>query len=168
MITIWVARDVTSFCTVTVPSDTDLSDEALVELALDADNQEEFDGRLMGSSESKELCVLAVRDEQGRDLREEELAVSPSFVKGGHAARDFLRGRQSLADMVNSAADAKLIDQPAWIARKGYLETPDGETIEVPISVRRGATQAELELALIQALAQKCTIGFSGEEAVHG
>ncbi|MDR9108087.1 hypothetical protein FEP41_05840 [Burkholderia multivorans] len=62
--------------------------------------------------------------------------------------------------MLNSAAQARLIDEAVTEAFTGYLKLPGADRVQVDFMCRKGATQEENDLAFLQALAQIGTVDY--------
>jgi hypothetical protein len=97
--------------------------------------------------------VVSVRDEKGKYLVE-DMAIDPSPYDAGQALQSWLRGYAPLEAVINSAAKARLIDEPVMESHRGVFETPNGEEIEITFEVRKGATDEEVNLAFFDALAE--------------
>ena len=76
-------------------------------------------------------------------------------------------GRKCVSELSNSGY--RLIkDVEPKVCHTGFMSTPDGERVQIDFSVRKGATQAEKDLAFFSALCQKVQIDYLelGETAV--
>jgi hypothetical protein len=91
----------------------------------------------------------------------EDVALEPSPFDAGQVLQSWLKGHgPTLAAVVNSAAAARLIDEPVMEVHRGVFKTPSGESIEVEFECRKGATKEEKNLAFLEALAQIGTVDY--------
>lgn len=152
---ITIGQDLSAYRTLEVPADTDLSDENLIRIASREAGDAVFDEDW---STTNALRIVSVRDEQKHVLRE-DLLIEPSYYNGGVDLQAFLKGHvEGLDALINGAVEAKLIAPLEWVIHQGSLTTPGGETIPFEFPARKGTTAAELDLAMMQALAQVCSI----------
>lgn len=160
-----IGQDMSAYAEIDAPADTDLSEENLIEIAYAVAENVVFDADW---STVNGLRVVSVHDEDGKIVKS-DIAVAPSIYDGGVSLQAFLKGNgHTIKTLVESAAIAKLIEQPEEAAYTGHLSYPGGQ-FTVEFSARNGATQAELDLAFLQGLAQLCTIGYNviGKELNH-
>lgn len=159
-----VGQDYAAYAEINVPIGTDLSDENLADIANTAIEDWVFD---VDYSTGSSLRIVSVHDQTGKIIKS-DIPIDASTYDSGMALQTFLSGQSNLADLVQSAADAKLIDPiDEVVIYAGHLKYPGG-LVAVDFQARKDATQAELDLAFLQGLAQICTIGYLavGEKAV--
>ena len=150
-----VGQDLTAYAEIDVPAGTDLSDENLAKIANAAVEREMFDADW---SSVNALRVVSVHDAEGSILKS-DISIEPCNFDGGQVLRSFLKGYTEFGALIHGAAVANLIDPIEEIMYEGKLKHPCG-VFAVAFSARKGATQAELDIAFMQGLAQQCTIGY--------
>lgn len=157
-----IGIDVAAYVDVEVPPGTDTADaKQLLQFACEV--QEHMADQVSVDWQSANaLRVVSVRDPASNRTLQTDVQLSPSYYTGGVALQDFLTGRsEGLQDLVNAAADAKLVPRPhRQVAYTGNLQFPGAEMIDVEFTAREGATQTELDLIFLQCLAQIATVNY--------
>lgn len=100
------------------------------------------------------LRILTAHDQNG-DVLLEDRAIEPSPFDAGQALQLFLKGKISIEQLVDQAANSGLVDIPIVEKRTGTIVLMSGEEEEIAYQVRKGANQAEIDHAILSALAQK-------------
>lgn len=149
-----LGQDLSAYATIEVPMDTDLSDDNLAAIARKAVENTVFEADW---STVNALRVVVVNDGVGKFVRS-EVPVELCCYEGGAALEAFLRGHVGFDALVNSAAQARLIESLVRVAFIGHLTTLGGERIRVEFYARAGATQTELDLAFFHALCQQADV----------
>lgn len=155
-----IGQDLSAYAELDVPADTDLSDENLINIANAAVENEVFDADW---SSTNGLRVVSVHDESGRIIKA-DIPVETSYYDAGVALKAFLTGYSSLDTLVQSALIAKQIESTEMIAYTGSLHYPGGQ-YDVEFFVRKGATQAERDLAFMGELAKLSIVRYSAVAA---
>jgi hypothetical protein len=158
MYEVTIGQDLSCYATITIPEDTPLTREALTEIVNQVLSNCEWQGQeVLFDEDWSTTCaarVVSVRDEKGNYLVE-DMAIEPSPYDAGQVLQSWLRGYgPTLQAVINSAAEARLIDEPVMESHHGVFETPNGEEIEVEFEVRKGATREEVCLAFFEELAE--------------
>lgn len=154
--------DVSAYCTIDVPEDTELTKENLIAIARKAVEDREYNGKeAMFEPDWTTECALrivevVVNDEE----RFRDIPVDASPFDAGQVLASFLKGHVPLLSVINSAAEFRLIDRPVMEAHRGTFKCPGAEAIEVDFECRKGAAQEEMDLAFFQALAQIGTVEY--------
>ncbi len=161
MYEVTIGQDMSCYATIQIPEDTPLTREALTEIVNQVLENNEWQGEeVLFDEDWSTTCaarVVSVRDEKGNHLIE-DMAIDPSPYDAGQVLQSWLRGYgATLGSMINSAAQARLIEEPVMESHRGVFETPNGESIDVEFQCRQGATQEEKDLAFFAALAQACS-----------
>lgn len=155
-LTIIIGQDLSAYAEINIPEDTDLSDGNLIKIATTALENETFDADW---SSVNALRVVSVHDEAGKIIKA-DIPVEASFYDAGVGLQAFLRGNgNTINTLAEAAVISKLIAPIEAVAYTGHLNYPGGQ-FAVEFSARKGATQAELDIAFMQGLAQQCTIGY--------
>jgi hypothetical protein len=171
MYEVTIGQDLSCYATIQVPEDTPLTRESLAEIINHVLSHGEWQGQdVLFKADWDSTCatrVVSVRDEKGNYLVE-DMALEPSPFDAGQVLKSWLRGYgPTFEAVINSAAEARLIDEPVMETHRGVFETPNGEEIEVEFSVRKGATREEMDLAFFEALAQVGSARVTRKEACH-
>jgi hypothetical protein len=174
-----IGQDLSCYATIQVPKDTPLTREALTEIVDEILENCEWQGEeVLFEEDWSTTCaarIVSVLDEDGNHLVE-DMAIDPSPYDAGQVLQSWLRGYgPTLAAVINSAAEARLIDKPVIEVHRGRFETPNGEVIDVDFAARKGATREEKGLAFFEALARIGTVNYVAigdarctlEEACH-
>jgi hypothetical protein len=174
MYEVTIGQDMACYATIHIPEDTPLTQESLGEIIEHVLSHAEWQGEeVLFDEDWSSTCatrIVSIRDEKGNSLVE-DMAIDPSPYDAGQVLQSWLRGYgPTLAAVINSAAEAMLIDEPVMEAHRGTLKLPEAEVIEVEFEVRKGATREEKDLAFFEALAQIATVDYArvAEEVRHG
>jgi hypothetical protein len=173
MYEVTIGQDLSCYATISVPENTPLTREALTEIVNQVLANCEWQGQeVLFEEDWGTTCaarVVSVRDEKGNYLAE-DVAIDPSPYDAGQALQSWLRGYAPLEAVINSAAGARLIDEPVMETHHGTLKLPGAKVIDAEFSVRKGATREEMDLAFFEALAQIGTVDYVrvAEEMNHG
>jgi hypothetical protein len=164
------------YATIQIPEDTPLTRESLEEIVEHVMIHEEwgeeeviFEIETRWSS-AREVRVASVRDDKGNYLVE-DMAIDVSPCYAGQTLMGWLRRYgPTFEAVINSAAEARLIDEPVMETHHGTLKLPGAKAIDAEFSVRKGATREEMDLAFFEALAQIGTVDYArvAEEVNHG
>lgn len=177
-ITLEIGVDVSAYATVDVPDGHTMDPDSLRPLVdrLIEDGQFEIDWD--SSDGTRILRMSGVSDEpKDSDARRlEHYRYEPSYHHAGYSLRAFLHGEIDLQALAAEAASCGLIPSVGWKGADGdvpsertpVMETRTGMltigevTLSAQINVRKDATDAELRLALIDAVG--ATFSFSTEQ----
>ncbi|MDR9060624.1 hypothetical protein [Burkholderia multivorans] len=164
MYEVTIGQDLSCYATIQIPEDTPLTRETLMEIVNHVLDNQEWKGEEVYMEEDwSSVCaarVVSVRDKKGNHLVE-NMAIDPSPYDAGQTLMSWLRGYgPTLETMLNSAAQARLIDEAVTEAFTGYLKLPGADRVQVDFMCRKGATQEENDLAFLQALAQIGTVDY--------
>jgi hypothetical protein len=149
--------DMSCYVDIRIQEDTPLTQEALAEVFNQALENAEFmpdwDSTCAGR-------IASVQDEKGNFLVE-DMAIEPSPFDAGRALQSWLRGHgPNFQAVINSAAKARLINEPVMEVHRGTFKLPGAKVIDVDFEVRKGATREEKDLAFLEALAQIGTVDY--------
>jgi len=158
MYEVTIGQDMSCYATIQISEDTPLTRESLEEIVEHVLSNVEWQGEeVLFDEDWSSTCatrIVRIRDEKGNYLVE-DMAIAPSPSDAGQVLQRWLCGYgPTLQAVINSAAKARLIDEPVMETHRGVFETPNGEEIEVEFSARKGATREEMDLAFFEALAQ--------------
>ncbi len=169
-ITLEIGVDVSAYAMLDVPAGYAMEPDALRPLIDKLIEDDRLDVNWDSSGATRIVCVR-IRGESGQSMDGDAGRLlghrfEPSFQDAGYSLRDFLHGKISLARLVSDAAAYGLIPSAGWRGADGNVpseRTPVmgvrtgmltiGEsTLSTQIQVREDATDAELRLALSDAL----------------
>lgn len=106
------------------------------------------------------LRIVSAQNAAGSYLVQ-DYPLEPIPFDAGQALASWLRGRSTdLSEVIQAAAQSKLIDTPVMEAQRGTFALPGAEAITVGFVCRQGATREEKDLAFLEALAQIATVEF--------
>jgi hypothetical protein len=171
-----IGQDLSCYATIEIPEDTPLTRETLGEIVHRVVEEAEWQGKEVEfETDWSTTCaarVVCVQDENQNYLVE-DMAIDPSPFDAGQGLMNWLRGYGTTFEgVINTAAEAKLIDEPVMELHRGTLKLPGAESIEVEFEVRKGATREEKDLAFLKAVAQPRAIATVDydivQEAHHG
>lgn len=160
----------------------DISAYAGVEIDVpDGASKEEIIDRIRAFTESADFdevvfdedwgtaCALRIVSVQnGGNYILEDVLLDQSPYDAGQVLQSWLNGSgPTLAAVINTAAEAKLINPVVIEVHRGSLKLPGAETIEVEFECRKGATREEKDLAFLEALAQIGTVDYVAIGEVH-
>jgi hypothetical protein len=168
---ITIGQDLSCYATIGVPEDTPLTPEALAEIVNGVVENLEWQGEeVLFDEDWSTTCatrIVSVCDEKGNYLVE-DMPIDPSPYDAGQTLMSWLRGHGPTLDaVIQSAAEAKLIEEPAMEVFAGSLKLPGAESIQIEFACRKGATREEKDLAFVGALAQIGTIDYAAIGEVH-
>lgn len=173
--TMTIGCDLSAYATISLPAGTDLSEENLKAIAAQIDEDGEWGGQDIAFVPDWEtqsgLRVVRVGPD-GEAPIVSDIPVDPGYYDAGQVLAAFLRGSQKgdgVQPLVEAGQVYRLIkDAEPKVCHTGFMSTPDGERVQIDFSVRKGATQAEKDLAFFSALCQKVQIDYLelGETAV--
>jgi hypothetical protein len=171
MYEVTIGQDMSCYATIQVPENTPLTREALTEIVNEILENCEWQGEEVLFEEdwstTRASRIVSIRDEKGNYLVE-DMAIDPCPYDAGQVLQSWLRGYgPTLQAVINSAAEARMIDEPVMDVRSGVFETPNGEVIKVEFSVRKGATREEIDLAFFEALALVGSVRVVSGEVCH-
>lgn len=153
-----LGQDLSAYATLEIPADSDLSDANLIRIAQTAVEQDDF----VFDEDWETTCALrivSVQDRQGHYLKE-DIPVEDSPYDAGQVLQSFLKGHVSFANLIEAAAQARLIDPLEIIHCTGILKIPGAAPISADFSCRQGATQAEKDLAFMEALLNQVEVQY--------
>lgn len=116
------------------------------------------------------LRIVSVRSDDDNYYILEDVALEPSPFDAGQMLQSWLRGYgPTFRSVINSAVEARLIDDPVMEVHRGTLNFPGAEPVSVEFECRKGATREEKDLAFLESLAQIGTIDYAAiGEIQHG
>lgn len=155
-----LGQDMSCYAVVKIPADTDLSPDNLTRIANQTVEENED---LMFEEDLSTCCALrivSVRDADGRNLVE-DIVVEQSPLDAGQKLALFLKGNIEMDQLVASASEYGLIPPVEMETLIGRISLPNNELGRTFV-VRKGATQAEKDLAFIHALCQIAEIEYVG------
>jgi hypothetical protein len=174
MYEVTIGQDMSCYTTIEIPENTPLTREALSEIVNEVITNGEWQGQEALFEEdwgtSCATRIVSVRDEKGNYLVE-DMAIDPSHHDAGQILQNWLNGYgATFQDVIDAAAEARLIDEPVMEVHHGRLKLPDDKIVEVDFEVRKWATREEMDLAFFKALAQIATVYYAkvAEEVRHG
>jgi hypothetical protein len=173
MLEVTIGQDLACYATIEVPDDTPLTRDALGEIVRYVVEELEWKGKeVVFEADWSTTCaarVVSVQDENRNNLVE-DMAIAPSPFDAGQALMNWLRGYGMILEgVINSAVEARIIDEPVMELHRGALQFPGVEPLELEFEVRKGATREEKDLAFLEALAQIATVYYDTvQEARHG
>lgn len=165
--TMTIGCDLSAYATIHLPVGTDLSEKNLKAIAAQIDEDGEWGGQDIAFAPDWEtqsgLRVVSVGPE-GEVPIISDIPVDPGYYDAGQVLSNFLRGFQKgdgIQPLVEAGQTFNLIkDAEQMVCHTGFMSTPDGERVQVDFCVRKGATQAEKDLAFFSALCQKVQIDY--------
>jgi hypothetical protein len=171
MYEVTIGQDMSCYATIRVPENTPLTRESLGKIVEHVLSHAEWQGEeVLFDEDWSSTCatrIVSVLDEDGNHLVE-DMAIDPSPYDAGQTLMSWLRGYgPTLQAVINSAAEARLIDKPVIEVHRGRFETPNGEVIDVDFAARKGATREEKGLAFFEALARIGTVDYVAIGEVH-
>jgi len=165
--TMTIGCDLSAYATITLPAGTHLSEENLKAIAAQADEDGEWGGQditFVPDWETQSGLRVVSVGPAGETPIVSDLPVDPGYFDAGQVLASFLRGSQEgdgIQPLVEAGQALKIIkDAEEKVCHTGFMSTPDGERVQVDFSVRKGATQAEKDLAFFSALCQKVQIDY--------
>lgn len=155
-LTMTLGQDLSCYAVVKIPASTDLSPENLMRIASEESGNVEYEEDW---STCCSLRILEIKDESGNYLVQ-DLAVEPMPFDAGQELKLFLSERIDMGQLVESASRYGLIPPVAMSRMVGHVSLPSGD-IEHTFQVRKGASQAEKDLAFFNALCQIAKVHYS-------